>query len=100
MMQLCLSHWESRYVEIVPFHICCCVRKIYNSSNFLIILACFWFYCSCQNCVGQSLAMAESYGIIARICSEYELILETEGCYEYSLTVKPVGFMLRFRKWV
>jgi hypothetical protein len=44
--------------------------------------------------------MAMSYGIIARICSEYELILETEGCYEYSLTVKPVGFMLRFRKWM
>ena len=64
------------------------------SRAFLVFVFCY------KNCVGQSLAMAMSYGIIARICSEYELILETEGCYEYSLTVKPVGFMLRFRKWV
>ena len=73
-------HW----CEIVSHH---------SHVHILVFVFCY------KNCVGQSLAMAMSYGIIARICSEYELILETEGCYEYSLTVKPVGFMLHFRKW-
>eukprot|EP00578_Thalassiosira_sp_NH16_P011618 CAMPEP_0181122776 /NCGR_PEP_ID=MMETSP1071-20121207/25506_1 /TAXON_ID=35127 /ORGANISM="Thalassiosira sp., Strain NH16" /LENGTH=475 /DNA_ID=CAMNT_0023207793 /DNA_START=27 /DNA_END=1454 /DNA_ORIENTATION=+ len=51
-----------------------------------------------QNCVGQSLAKVEMFGIIARICSEFELTLECEGILDFSLTVKPVGTRLIARK--
>lgn len=51
-----------------------------------------------QNCVGQSLARAEVFGIIARICSEFELSLESEGRIDFYLTMKPVGWRLRARK--
>ena len=51
-----------------------------------------------QNCVGQSLAWAETFGIVARICSEFELSLESEGHVDFCLTVKPVGARLKARK--
>lgn len=51
-----------------------------------------------QNCLGQSLAKAEVIGIVARICSEYELWVECEGSIDFFLTVKPVGARLRARK--
>ena len=54
--------------------------------------------CTLQNCVGQSLAKVEMFGIIARICSEFELTLECEGRLDFSLTVKPVGARLIARK--
>ena len=51
-----------------------------------------------RNCVGQSLARAEIFGIVARICSEFELEVEEEGRVDFYLTVKPVGARLRARK--
>lgn len=51
-----------------------------------------------QNCVGQSLARAQTFCIVARICSEFELTIEAEGHVDYFLTVKPVGARLRARK--
>lgn len=51
-----------------------------------------------QNCVGQSLARAQTFCIVARICSEFELTVEAEGHVDFFLTVKPVGARLRARK--
>lgn len=51
-----------------------------------------------QNCVGQSLAKAEIFAIIPRICSEFELSVEDEGSVEYFLTLKPAGARLSARK--
>jgi len=51
-----------------------------------------------QNCIGQSLARVETFSIIARIISEYELTLEAEGYVDFALTVKPVGYRLKARK--
>ena len=51
-----------------------------------------------QNCLGQSLAKAELVGIIARICSEFDLTVEVEGRIDFFLTIKPVGFRLRAKK--
>lgn len=51
-----------------------------------------------QNCVGQSLAQAETFAIVARICSEFELSVESEGTVDFFLTLKPVGARLRARK--
>ena len=51
-----------------------------------------------QNCIGQSLARVETFSIIARIISEYELTLESEGYIDFALTVKPVGYRLKARK--
>lgn len=51
-----------------------------------------------QNCVGQSLARAETCGIIARICSEFELSIESEGSVSFFLTVKPAHARLRARR--
>jgi cytochrome P450 len=51
-----------------------------------------------QNCVGQSLARAETFGIVARICSEFELTVEEEGRVTFFLTVKPVGARLKARR--
>ena len=51
-----------------------------------------------QNCVGQSLARAETFGIVARICSEFELTVEEEGLVTFFLTVKPVGARLKARR--
>lgn len=51
-----------------------------------------------QNCIGQSLANAETFSIIARICSEFELSLESEGSVDFFLTLKPVGARLKARK--
>jgi len=53
-----------------------------------------------QNCVGQSLARAETFGIVARICSEFELTVECDGHVDFCLTVKPVGARLRARRVV
>jgi len=53
-----------------------------------------------QNCVGQSLAKAETQAIVARICSEFELQVEDEGDVDFFLTLKPVGARLRARKVV
>lgn len=51
-----------------------------------------------QNCIGQSLARAEIFGIVARICSEFELSVEEEGRVEFYMTLKPVGSRLRARR--
>mmetsp|Transcript_22913 Transcript_22913/g.47840 ORF Transcript_22913/g.47840 Transcript_22913/m.47840 type:complete len:367 (+) Transcript_22913:371-1471(+) len=51
-----------------------------------------------QNCVGQSLARAEVYGIVARVCSEFELSMGEEGIVDHTLTTKPEGARLRARK--
>lgn len=51
-----------------------------------------------QNCVGQSLAQAETYAIVARIISEFELTVKDEGSVEFFLTLKPVGAILQARK--
>lgn len=54
-----------------------------------------------QNCVGQSLAKAETTSIVARIISEYELTVdETKDPFtiDYFLTLKPIGAYLRARK--
>lgn len=51
-----------------------------------------------QSCLGQALANAVISAIIARICSEFELSLESEGSVDYFLTLKPVGARLRARK--
>lgn len=51
-----------------------------------------------QNCVGQTLAKAETYAIVARICSEFELTVECEGTSDFSLTLKPQGVRLSARK--
>jgi cytochrome P450 len=48
-----------------------------------------------QNCVGQSLARAETSAIVARICSEFELYVEDEGTSVFFLTLKPVGARLK-----
>jgi cytochrome P450 len=53
-----------------------------------------------QNCVGQSLAKAETQAIVARICSEFEMIVEDEGDVDFFLTLKPVGAQLRVCKVV
>mmetsp|Transcript_37995 Transcript_37995/g.53546 ORF Transcript_37995/g.53546 Transcript_37995/m.53546 type:complete len:200 (-) Transcript_37995:123-722(-) len=45
--------------------------------------------------VGQSLAKALVHGILARIVSQYELILEEEGSMELALTLKPVGVRVK-----
>lgn len=54
-----------------------------------------------QNCVGQSLAKAETVSIVARIISEFELSVDdSEGpiTSDFRLTLKPVGAFLRARK--
>ena len=51
-----------------------------------------------QNCIGQSLARAETVAVVARICSEYELSVECEGSSDCSLTLKPMGTRLKARK--
>jgi len=51
-----------------------------------------------QNCVGQSLARAEVFGIVARVCSEFELSVGEEGIVDHTLTTKPEGARLRARK--
>jgi hypothetical protein len=48
-----------------------------------------------QNCVGQSLAKAETQAIVVRICSEFELMVEVKGHADFFLTLKPVGARLR-----
>ena len=48
-----------------------------------------------QGCIGQSLAKAETYAVVARICSEFDLSVECEGSSECSLTLKPVRVRLR-----
>lgn len=54
-----------------------------------------------QNCVGQSLAKAETSSIVARIISEFELSVDDscgpETC-DFFLTLKPVGAFLIARK--
>lgn len=51
-----------------------------------------------QNCVGQALAKAETFAIVARIISEFELTVEKGGTVDFFLTLKPVGTRLRARK--
>mmetsp|Transcript_11065 Transcript_11065/g.23636 ORF Transcript_11065/g.23636 Transcript_11065/m.23636 type:complete len:483 (-) Transcript_11065:361-1809(-) len=51
-----------------------------------------------QNCIGQSLAKAETVAIISKICSEFELSVEEEGTVDFFLTLKPVGARLSARK--
>ena len=51
-----------------------------------------------QNCVGQSLAKAEIFSIVAKIISEFDLSVEDDGAVDFFLTIKPVGTMLRARR--
>ena len=51
-----------------------------------------------QNCLGQSLAQAETFTIVARIVTKFELSVENEGTVDFFLTLKPVGAILRARK--
>ncbi|KAL7527392.1 hypothetical protein ACHAWF_002159 [Thalassiosira exigua] len=51
-----------------------------------------------QNCMGQSLAKAETLAIVPRICSQFELTVEDEGGVDYFLTLKPVGARLSARR--
>ena len=51
-----------------------------------------------QNCVGQSLAVAEIYSIVPRICFEYELELVEEGYSHCALTLGPIETMLNAKK--
>ena len=53
-----------------------------------------------QNCVGQSLANAETNSIISRLCSEFELSIAEEGSPDFFLTWKPSGYQLKARKVV
>lgn len=46
----------------------------------------------------RSLGSPQVIGIVARICSEYELWVECEGSIDFFLTVKPVGARLGARK--
>lgn len=48
-----------------------------------------------QNCIGQSLARAEMHYVVARICSEFNLVVEEEGSVDFFLTLKPIGVKLR-----
>ena len=48
-----------------------------------------------QNCLGQSLAQAETFSIVARIITKFELSVETEGTVDFFLTLKPVGAILK-----
>jgi len=48
-----------------------------------------------QNCLGQSLAQAETFSIVARIITKFELSVETEGKVDFFLTLKPVGAILK-----
>lgn len=54
-----------------------------------------------QNCVGQSLARAETTSIIARIISEFEISVDDSAgpiTCDFFLTLKPVGAFLTARK--
>lgn len=51
-----------------------------------------------QNCVGQSLAIAEVQCIIPRILSEFVLEVHDEGCTTYFLTYKPHNVMLKAKR--
>lgn len=51
-----------------------------------------------QNCMGQSLAKAETLAIVPKICSQFELTVEDEGDAAYFLTLKPVGARLSARR--
>ena len=51
-----------------------------------------------QNCLGQSLAQAETFAIVARIITKFELSVETEGSVDFFLTLKPVGAILKAQK--
>ena len=53
-----------------------------------------------QNCVGQSLANAETNSIVTRICSEFELSIAEEGSPDFFLTWKPSGYRLMARRIV
>ena len=51
-----------------------------------------------QNCMGQSLAKAETLAIVPKICSQFDLTVEDEGDAAYFLTLKPVGARLSARR--
>mmetsp|Transcript_2002 Transcript_2002/g.2423 ORF Transcript_2002/g.2423 Transcript_2002/m.2423 type:complete len:130 (+) Transcript_2002:2-391(+) len=51
-----------------------------------------------QNCIGQSLATAEIYSIVPRICAEFELELVDEGETNFFLTLKPANVMLKAKR--
>ncbi len=58
----------------------------------------FPFAAGKQNCVGQSLANAEIYTLVPRICSEFELELVDEGQADYFLTLKSVNTLIKAKK--
>jgi len=51
-----------------------------------------------RNCIGQSLANAELYSVMACLCAEYHFSIEDEGTAEMMITLKPVGFRLKMSK--
>lgn len=51
-----------------------------------------------QNCVGQALAKINLHSVVARMCSEFDLSVETECSVEFFLTLKPIGAKLFARK--
>jgi len=48
-----------------------------------------------RNCIGQSLAVAELYSVLPKILAHYKFDVETDGTFEYFLTLKYHGVRLR-----
>ena len=51
-----------------------------------------------RNCSGQALAKAELSVFLAKLCCNYEWSITEEGQGETSLTLKPVGTILKAKK--
>lgn len=48
-----------------------------------------------RNCLGQSFAMSEIYTVIPRLITNYRFEIETEGQFDYFLTIKHAGARLK-----
>jgi len=53
-----------------------------------------------RNCIGQSLANAELYSILALLLSEYHFAMEEEGVSNYKITMEPKGYILKVARSV
>lgn len=51
-----------------------------------------------RSCIGQALAQAELHAVLARLCTEYEWTVEEEGGFDYFVTWKTDGTILKARK--
>lgn len=47
-----------------------------------------------HNCVGQSLAKANVYNVIPKLCSSFNFTMSEEGSFDHFITLKPVGTRL------